>query len=154
VTKLLPDGSGLAYSTFLGGSSATDWGDSIVVDEAGTAYITGPAGSSDFPTTPGAFDPTHNGYVDAFATRLNAAGSELVYSTFLGGGDRDEGWGIALDAGGAAYVTGYTWSSNFPTTLGAFDPTCGCDPSHFIGDAFVTRLRMVPYQLYLPLIVR
>ena len=155
VTKLLPDGSGLAYSTFLGGSSATDWGDSIVVDEAGTAYITGPAGSSDFPTTPGAFDPTCscnpvNHIGDAFVTKLNADGSGLVYSTFLGGSGHDYGYTIALDGAGAATVTGQTLSTDFPTTPGAFDPSYNGG----YGDAFVTRLRMVPYQLYLPLIVR
>ncbi|MFO8031766.1 MAG: SBBP repeat-containing protein, partial [Desulfohalobiaceae bacterium] len=78
--------------------------------------------SSDFPTTPGAFDLSDNGTdPDAFVAKLNPAGSDLVYCTFLGGGDRDKGKSIAVDGEGSAYVTGHTGSSDFPTTSGAFD---------------------------------
>jgi hypothetical protein len=122
VTKLNPSGSGLDYSTYLGGS-AEEEGFGIAVDLAGAAYVTGVTNSTDFPTTPGAFDTSFNGsfFGDAFVTKLNPAGSELAYSTFLGGSEGDSGHGIAVDSGGAAYVTGITDSSNFPTTAGAFD---------------------------------
>lgn len=138
VTKLNRAGSALEYSTYLGGgggSSSQDFGYAIAVDTAGNAYVTGYARSENFPTTPGAFDTTFNGAADAFVTKLNLAGSALEYSTYLGGSDTEFGSDIAVDSSGAAYVTSYTYSTNFPTTLGAFDTMLG----GFL-DAFVTRL--------------
>ena len=122
VAKLAPDGSGLVYSTFIGGSSY-DLGAGIAVDADGRAYVTGLAFSTDFPTTPGAFQRTNgctgfNCAGDAFVVKLNAEGSALVYSTYLGGRDGDHGYGIAIDGGGSAYVTGHAASSNFPVTPG------------------------------------
>lgn len=126
----------LLYSTFLGGG---DEGDAIAVDASGRAYVTGWAGSSGFPTTPGAFDRSFNGSGygdgDAFVARLNASGSALDYATFLGGTDGDGAVGIAVDASGRAYVTGWTFSGNFPTTAGAFDRSYNGGR-----DAFVVRL--------------
>jgi hypothetical protein len=123
VTKLNAAGSALIYSTFLGGSSR-DNGVEIDVDSTGSAYTGGNTGSVDFPTTPGAFDPTYNGgQYDAFVTKLNPAGSALVYSTFLGGGSRDDGRGIAVDLSGRAHLSAETSSPDYPTTPGAFDPT-------------------------------
>ena len=85
MVKLNPAGSALAYATFLGGSG-DDYGYAIAVDGAGSAYVTGETRSSDFPTTPGAFDTSYNGgYADAFVAKLNPAGSGLAYATFLGG---------------------------------------------------------------------
>lgn len=133
VTKLDPAGSALLYSTYLGGTS-TDFGHAIDVDASGSAYVTGMTQSSDFPTTPGAFDPTDPDSADAFVTKLNPAGSApLVYSTYLGGDGADFGQGIAVDVSGSAYVTG-RGSDNFPTTSGAFDTTAGNT------DAFVTKV--------------
>jgi hypothetical protein len=122
VVKLNPSGSDLIYSTFLGGSSS-DSGYGIAVDVSGAAYVIGETVSSDFPTTPGAFDTTYNGDIDAFVVKLNPLGTTLLYATFLGGSGADRGFGIAVDADGAAYVTGQTNSPNFPTTPGAFDIT-------------------------------
>src|SRR2546425_25092 len=119
VTKLNPTGSGLVYSTYLGGSS-NDRGLGIAVDSGGHAYVTGRTNSMNFPTTPGAFQTTSSGGFDAFVTRLNPTGSGLVYSTYLGGSGTDQGRGIAVDPGGHAHVTGLTNSTNFPTTPGAF----------------------------------
>jgi len=143
VTKLNPAGSGLVYSTYLGGSSV-DVGIGIAVDASGHAYVTGYTGSSNLPITPGAFQSAFAGSYDAFATKLNPAGSGLVYSSYLGGIGSDVGLGIAVDAGGNAYVTGNTNSPNFPTTPGAFQPTFvggnfggGGDSS---GDGFVTKI--------------
>src|SRR5438445_323495 len=105
------------------------------VDAAGDAYVTGQTGSSDFPTSVGAFDTSWNGSFDAFVTKLDPAGSTLLYSTFLGGSRDDVGFGIALDAAGDAYVTGFAASSDFPTSVGALDTSQnGSD------DAFVTKL--------------
>ena len=141
VAKLNFSGSSLAYATFLGGSYANWWGGSstdvgyaIAVDGSGAAYVTGFTGSRDFPTTPGVFDPTWNGGWDGFVVKLSPSGSFLAYATFLGGMDYDYGNGIAVDAAGAAYVTGYTASTDFPTTSGAFDST------YNYLDAFVVRL--------------
>jgi len=134
---------GLDYSTFLGGAdvecpicSETGSG-GIAVDGSGSAYVAGITNSANYPTTPGAFDTSFNGGFndDAFVTKLNAAGSALAYSTFLGGTDRDFGWGIAVREG-RAYVTGTTLSSDYPTTPGAFDTSF----SGGYQDAFVTKL--------------
>jgi Ca2+-binding RTX toxin-like protein len=136
VTRLGPAGSAPSFSTFLGGGDL-DGGQAIAVDQAGSAYVTGDTRSGDFPTVPGSFDRTFNGgFSDAFVTKLGSVGSALSYSTFLGGGDLDSGRGIAVNRGGRAYVTGETYSSNFPTTPGAFDRTHG----GFFSDAFVTKV--------------
>src|SRR3989442_11544185 len=124
----------LVYSTYLGGAG-TDEGLAIAVDAWGNAYVTGLTDSTNFPTTAGAFQKVDGGSFDAFVTKLNAAGSALVYSTYLGGSGDDESFGIAVDALGNAYVAGFTDSSNFPTTALAFRTT-----SRGGGDAFVTKL--------------
>jgi hypothetical protein len=138
--KLSADGSGLLYSTFLGGG-ADDEARAVAIDSAGAAYVTGPTGSVDFSTAPGAYDATYNGYgyLDAFVTKFSADGSSLVYSTFLGSSSNDVANGIAVDAAGAAYVTGETTSPSFPTTPGAFDTTYNGYPNGS-ADAFVTKL--------------
>jgi Beta-propeller repeat len=100
------------------------------------AYVTGFTQSADYPTTRGAFDRTFNGDTDAFVTKLNASGSALAYSTFLGGTRTERGFGIAVDEEGKAYVTGGTLSSDYPTTPGAFDTTFNGGTT----DAFVTKL--------------
>jgi beta-propeller repeat-containing protein len=142
VTKLNPAGCALVYSTYLAGSGK-DIGAAIAVDADGNAYVTGGTDSIDFPTTAGAFQTTYGGGGfgggDAFVTKLDPTGSALVYSTFLGGSDADGGAGIAVDATGNAYVTGGTYSANFPTTAGAFQTTYGGGASG-VGDAFVTQL--------------
>jgi hypothetical protein len=138
VVKLNPNGSSLFYGTFIGGSDDED-GEGIAVDGGGNAYVTGLTESSDFPTTPGAFDTSYNGgyrWGDAFVIKLNPAGSSLSYGTFIGGSYDDFGWGIAVDGGGNAYVTGSTISSDFPTTPGAFDTSL----DGYWGDAFVIKL--------------
>ena len=134
VTKLNQTGSApLAYSTYLGSGGADEPLD-VAVDVAGNAYVTGSA-SSNFPITPGAFDTTSI-FGDAFVTKLNTAGSQLVYSSYLGGSSGDVAYGVAVDGTGSnAYVTGYTESSDFPTTPGAFDTTFNGST-----DAFVVRI--------------
>jgi uncharacterized repeat protein (TIGR01451 family) len=125
----------LVYSSYLGGS-ASDFGFGIAVDAAGNAYVTGTTASTNFPITPGAVDPTVVAPAfDAFVTKINPAGSAIVYSTFLGGNADDSGNAIAVDAGGNAYIAGSTESSNFPTTVGAFDTLF-----NGLVDGFVTKL--------------
>jgi hypothetical protein len=136
VTKLGADGSSLVYSTFLGGTS-TDSALAIAIDGDGNAYVTGWTASTDFPMR-SAYDTTNGGANDVFVTKLNASGSALVYSTYLGGAERERGHGIAVDGNGYAYVTGitvYTRGAAYPTTVGAYQRT------HRGGaDAFVTKL--------------
>lgn len=128
------DPTDLLYSTYLGGQG-WDRGQDIAVDAGGYAYITGQTASSDFPTTPGAFDPTYNLSSDAFVVKVDADGGNLVYATYLGGNDWDEGSGITVDASGNAHVTGWTRSSDFPTTPAAY----GTSHNGYF-DAFVVRL--------------
>lgn len=134
VTKLNPTGSGLVYSTYLGGGS--ELGQGITVSARGNVCVTGYTASVDFPTTPGAFQRTLGGGADAFVTQLNPAGSALIYSTYLGGSGEESGLGIALDNFGNAFVTGYTSSPGFPTTAGAFQTAHG--GGYY--DGFVTQL--------------
>jgi Domain of unknown function DUF11/Beta-propeller repeat len=119
VTKIASSGASLVYSTYLGGSSgsvsAPEQANAIAVDASGNAYIAGVTPSSNFPVSSGAFQPQSNGGADAFAAKINAAGSALVYSTYLGGSLFDQANGIAVDASGNAYVAGYTASPDFPT---------------------------------------
>ena len=124
----------LSYSTYLGGSGS-DRGFGIAVDASGNAYVTGLTASTDFPTA-SPIQAAFGGRFDAFVTKLNAAGNALVYSTYLGGGDDDDGCSIAVDASGNAYVTGGTRSTNFPTAS-PIQPVPNAD---FFSEAFVTKL--------------
>jgi hypothetical protein len=154
VTKLQPDGSGLSYSTYLGGSFQQQ-GLAIAVDSSGSAYVTGYTYSdggdtgnkpNDFPTTAGALKTASPALqYDAFVTKFTADGSGLAYSTYLGGSFDDVAAGIAVDASGSAYVTGYTYSNggdtgdkpnDFPTTAGALKTA---SPA-LQYDAFVSKL--------------
>ena len=140
VTKLNSSGSALIYSTYLGGNAQEET-TGITVDALGNAYVTGwVVGSWGFPTTPGAFQTTNGGDVDAFVTKLNPTGSALLYSTYLGGGAWDFGKGISVDVSGNAYITGATSWMNFPTTAGAFQTTFAGGSTLWMGDAFVTKL--------------
>jgi hypothetical protein len=125
----------MAYSTYLGDSS--DEGD-IAVDAAGNAYVTGRAFSLDFPTS-NSVQPNPGDTSDVFVAKLNPEGSALVYSTHLGGNGYDDGFGIAVDEDGNAYVTGVTLSSDFPTK-NPLQPNLAGDPASFNGDLFVTKL--------------
>src|SRR5262249_27351946 len=126
--------------TFIGGTLVDD-GERIVVDSSSQALVMGFSRSPDFPTTPGAYDTTPNGAFDITLSKLNAAGSALVFSTVLGGSNMDTGGGLALDAAGNIYVSGGTGSLDFPTTPGAYDTT----PTG--NDAFVTKLNPTASQV-------
>jgi hypothetical protein len=113
--KLNSSGSILVYSTYIGGTDG-DVAHDIGIDPFGNAYIIGWTYSTDFPKSSGVYDPTHNGETDCIIFKLNQSGNKLDYSTFVGGTSFDYGYGIDVDTIGNAYVTGYTLSSNFPTT--------------------------------------
>jgi len=131
VLKLSSAGNSLAYSTYLGGSGS-DSGNGIAVDAAGAAYIVGDATSPNFPAS--GWQAANHGGQDAFAVKLSADGSRLIYSTYLGGSNTDHGAAIAVDATGAAWVAGSTWSTDFPVA-NAFQSASGGGQ-----DAFVARL--------------
>jgi len=135
VTKLSPTGSSLVYSTYLGGSGGEDAGN-IAIDSAGNAYVVGETTSSDFPITPGAFQPAAASGDTGYAAKLDASGSALIYSTYLGGSGRDQATGVAIDSSGNAFVAGDTSSTDFPTTPGVFQPTYPGGP----GNVFVSKL--------------
>jgi len=125
IVKISPDGSSLVYSTFFGGSG-DDFGQGIRVvgpakfQDAGSVYVAGYTNSTDFPTTSGAFQTSNGGGYDAFVVKINPAGTALVYSTYIGGTDKDVAVGIEWDDNGSAYIAGYTDSADFPVTAGAF----------------------------------
>jgi hypothetical protein len=136
VTKVNANGQSLVWSSYLGGAAddADDIGNGIAVDGSGNVYVTGFTASTDFPTT-GGFDTTRGGTADAFVTKVNANGQNLAWSSYLGGSGEDYGKGIAVDGSGNVFVTGYTLSTDFPTT-GGFDTTYGGGAV----DAFVTKV--------------
>lgn len=138
LTKLSPDGQTILYSTFLGGSNLDEIRD-IAVDDQGRVLLVGVTQSSDFPTV-NALQPSCRitpelGCRDAFAARLNAAGTALEFSTFLGGGSLDSAHAVALGQDGSLYIAGETFSDDFPVTEGAYQETFAGDR-----DAFVVKL--------------
>lgn len=136
VTKLASSGTSLTYSTYLGGTGASDENAKLAIDAAGNVYLAGFTTSADFPA--GAGTPAQavksTGF-DGFVAKLNTAGSALVYRTFLGGTGTDTILGIAVDRYTNVYVTGFTTSANFPTAGQAWDTVLG-GPQ----DAFVTKV--------------
>ncbi|MGH9663207.1 MAG: SBBP repeat-containing protein, partial [Bryobacteraceae bacterium] len=133
VAKINPGGTAWVYSTYLGGNNV-DEGYGIAVDATGNAYVTGYTASTNFPLQ-SPFQSSNNASVDAFVTKLNPAGSALVYSTYLGGTGTDYGTAIAVDLSGSAYVTGLVASEDFPV-VNPIDGTLG---SHAVDDAFVAK---------------
>jgi uncharacterized protein (TIGR03437 family) len=158
VAKFGPSGA-LIYMTYLGGD-ADDYGTGIAVDGSGNAYVTGMTNSRNFPVTEGVLQGRFGGtstialnpFGDAFVTKLNASGSALLYSTYLGGSRDDEGTAITIDSSGNAYVVGDTQSSNFPGVAGGFQsryggeggqpgiPDAGSLPRLVTGDAFLAKI--------------
>jgi len=141
VAKLDEEGTHLIYSTYIGGSSF-DVANYIAVDSTAAVYVVGSTTSSDFPTTPGAFQRTRREApglaLDLFVAKLDSDGSSLTYSTFLGGSHNDFPGGIALDVSGNALVTGRSSSPDFPITPGAYNTT----PPNELDKAFVTKLNV------------
>jgi hypothetical protein len=133
VTKINPTGTALVYSTYLGGDEA-DSPDDITVDSSGNAYVTGVTYSTNFPTTANALQSVKSGISDAFVTKLSPTGTELVFSTCLGGSGDDEGVSIKVDASNSVYVAGVTTSTDLPTVNPFMSIPGGSQ------DAFVSKL--------------
>jgi hypothetical protein len=130
---------GLTWAGFLGGSDEDcSFRCAVVLDAVGAAYVTGLTASSDFPTTPGAYDTSVPVLEDAFVAKISADGATLEYATLLGGSDEDWGRAITVDGAGRAIVTGHTRSDGFPTTPGAFDRTH--QSTLYPDDGFITIL--------------
>ncbi|HET7215009.1 MAG TPA: SBBP repeat-containing protein [Terriglobia bacterium] len=155
VTELNPGTSSLVFSTYLGGSG-TESAQSIAIDSVGSIYVAGETTSTSFPVATGAFQSNNAGQGDAFVTKLAPGGTQLVYSTYLGGSGLDQANAIAVDSSGEALITGFTQSSDFPQVdalqkvLGISGAgSCGSNPC---ADAFVTKLGPsgnVVYSTYL-----
>ena len=153
VAKLNPTASALVWSTYVGGTQ-DELVTSIAIDSATNVYVAGSTLSPSFPTTTGAYQTQYRGFDslndsfrfgDGFVTKINAAGSSFLYSTFLGGNGDDVIQGLALDSTGAAYVAGSTSTRNLPTTANAFQSTYQGPPDlgssvHMFGDGFVAKL--------------
>jgi hypothetical protein len=133
VVKLDPTGSSAVYSTYLGGTGA-EAGLDIAVDPSGNAYVAGYAYGNSLPLA-SPLQATNGGYYDAFLSKLNAAGSALIFSSYLGGGGNEKARGVAVDPSGNAYLTGDTFSTDFPITSGAFQAYYGSGAF----DAFVAK---------------
>jgi hypothetical protein len=131
VTKFDPAGSALVYSTYLGGSGA-DIARGIAADGAGNAYVAGETASTNFPASGSPLQGSNAGATDAFVTKINASGSALAYSTYVGGSSDDSAAGITVDSSGNAYIAGETWSPDYPTAS-------SLQPFRSI-DAFVTKI--------------
>jgi fibronectin type 3 domain-containing protein len=137
VTRLNPAGNLLVYSTYLGGNG-NDYGTAVALDGTGAAYLTGSTTSTNFPTV-SAFQPASGGNQDAFVAKINGAGNDLVYSTYLGGsggtvGFPETGTGIAVNSAGDAYVTGNTSSQNFPLANALFSASAGVGMHAFVAE--------------------
>ena len=126
VCKMDSYGSDLIYSTFIGGNGS-EAGLDIELDKNGNVYSTGNSFSDDFPITPGAYNRERKGISNSFIFKLNRNGSDLIYSTLIGGRWSDHGEGITIDENGRIYITGFTNSEDFPTTEDAFDTSYNCD---------------------------
>ncbi|MEL6852449.1 MAG: SBBP repeat-containing protein [Bacteroidota bacterium] len=140
VAKFSPDGSSLQYATFLGGNSY-DIGNAIRVNANGEAFVAGTSGSANFPTTANAYQSNliNGGSVneDGVFAKVSADGSSLVYSSYIGGNSSDGIYGLDLEGNDVVYLTGTTYSTNFPTSSAAYQ--FGNAPALGNGDAFVTK---------------
>lgn len=149
VAKYNANGTSQIYSTYFGGNNY-EIANSIAINAAGEAFVTGNTGSNNLTTTAGVIQPSAN-YVsgltqeDAFLFRLNASGSGLIYSTYLGGTNSDGGYGVTVNASNEAFITGQTFSADFPTSTGAFQNSSS--PLLANGDMFVAKVNATATNL-------
>jgi len=136
LAKVNVTGGSLVYSTYFGGGG-NDWALSLKLDSSDNAYVVGATESTNLPTTSDAFDLSLGGESDAYMAKLSSAGTSLIYSTYLGGHGAEQGFAGTLDVFNNAYATGWTGSSDFPTTIGAFDET-----REGSIDVFVTKMQI------------
>jgi hypothetical protein len=141
VARLSADGTDLTYATFMGGSGQ-ETATALALDSQNNAYVTGWTTSNDLPTPTSVIDNAFNGPFDGFLFKLNAAGSNLIYNTYIGGSDEDRGRDVILNDQGEIFVIGNTRSEDFTTTPGAFDNTFGGGSCFFMNcsDGFVLKL--------------
>ena len=146
ITKFSPDGATRLFSTLLGGDG-DDEARRVALDSLGNIYLAGFTSSVNFPTNSNALSPTNSGSFDAFVVKLDPSGTNLIYSTYIGGVLNDQAWGLAVDTNGNVYVVGRTTSPDFPT-VNAYQPTL-----HGLENAFVARLNSngtaLDYSTYL-----
>jgi hypothetical protein len=139
VAKFRPDGSGLDWFTYLGGS-ARDIGSALALDSAGSVLVCGNTDSQDFPLSD-PFQPKYGGGIwDAFVAKISADGQKLLYSSYLGGGGEDWGFSVGVDSGGNAIVVGQTTSADFPDLNAFQDHHAANMPGSTPFDAFITRI--------------
>jgi len=138
LARLNASGSILEYATYLGGEGKEE-GTAIAVDQARRASLTGTTDSPDFPVSASAYDTSHNGGQDVFATQFTDWGGALEFSTLIGGSGDETGRGIAVDQGGNVYLTGVTDSPDYPTSMAAYDTSYR---GGLFGDAFVTKVHL------------
>jgi len=122
----------LLASTYLGGSANEYTNNTLAIDSSGNVYVAGNSNSSNFPTTAGAYDTSYGSSYDIFISKFNSGLTSLLASTYLGGSNADYAFALAIDSSGNVYVAGYTLSSNFPTTAGAYDTSFGGGTDAFI----------------------
>jgi len=139
VTEFAPSGSALIFSTYIGGSN-NDFADGVHVDSQGNVHIAGYTESTDFPTTPDAFQPTNGGTWNGFVAEFNSTGSILLFSSYIGGSGVDVADTITLDSSGNAWISGTEDSTNFPVTSNAFQSTYGGGND----DAYLANIAAVP----------
>ncbi|MDK9700291.1 MAG: T9SS type A sorting domain-containing protein [bacterium] len=142
VLRINSTGNQLLFSTFLGGSQ-NDFGNGVCIDSGGNVWISGGTLSTDFPITIDAFDTTSNGGEDCFITKLSTTGSQLAYSSYIGGNGNETGSKLAQDDSGHVIMIGYTTSNNFPTTPFAYDTTYNGGE-----DVFVVKLNINGNQVF------
>ena len=133
-TRFNEAASGIQYATYLGGDDE-DRIYAVALDASGSTYVTGITRSTNFPATSGAFQVASQGSSDAFLTKFSPVATNLAYSSYLGGSGENTGTGVAVDEFGSAFVAGFTTSTDFPTTVGAFDTTWNSG----VSDGFVSK---------------
>lgn len=145
ITKLSMDGRALIWSKTLGGRpGSSDSGRSVAPDADGNLVVCGQTGSGNFPVSTGVFDPEYNGGSDLFVTKMDADGTRILWSTYLGGSKDDVASSMVLDVSGDIFLTGSTYSPDFPVTPGAFDTVCD---ACYYGHAFALKLESDGTQL-------
>jgi hypothetical protein len=148
VSEISSTGSNLMYSNLLGGNS-DDLSKSISIDKNGKIYICGWTSSNDFPTTSGAYNTKINGNPDIFLTKINEDFQKLIFSTFIGGTNQNQAWSLALDNNSNAYITGLTFSNDFPITNDAIDTNFNGGYSDCIFTKINTYGNKILYSTYL-----
>lgn len=152
VTKLNSNATMIVFSTYIGGSFMSfigDRGQCIAVDNAYNVYVAGQTESNNFPTTALSYDNSFNGQTDIFLTKFNSSGSALIYSTFIGGSSVEYVFDIILAPDNRVYLTGYTFSNNYPVSPGCYDNTYACCNQNVIVSSISPDGTTLDYSTYI-----